>query len=150
MIHYFYRGSIALSELMYDKDRKSPQYDPRFFAKLYALAGKYHIPGMKFGAKLLFGRALRCARGSDTFAPAIQIVYTSVPEADKALKRTAVKTVAEHAIILLAKPDVQAVLREFPDFTFDVLMCIRDGMDASARDEKDDLPFPSKITLFRR
>jgi len=120
MMFYFYHGNIDGYGFIY----------PPLCAKVFALAEKYDIRGMRVVALDVFERAfVRLWRSCPVSVPTIRIVYASVPEEVRGLKDVATKIFVKNSHTLVKKLEVQALLKEVPDFAFDVLLSIHDQVD---------------------
>ncbi|OAL00979.1 hypothetical protein IQ06DRAFT_304687 [Phaeosphaeriaceae sp. SRC1lsM3a] len=90
-------------------------------AKLYEIGDKYQISGLKELSKFKF--ELACAKFWDdqVFAEAANHAFATTPEDDKGLRRIVCKTISEH-MGLLKKKDVAALMTEYNDLAFGLLM----------------------------
>jgi len=128
---FFYHGDIVNNEEGLAKDKAAVhEANLVLYAKIYAIAEKYNVTGMKDVAQDYFTRAMKYGWASEFFAPTIEVVYASVPETVRGLKDVSTKAATEHRRPLLKRPVVQVLLKEVPDFAFDMLMCIRDQEEA--------------------
>ena len=134
MIFFFYHGDIVNNEKEIANDTPAVHETHLvLYAKIYAIAEKYNVASMKDVALDYFEQSMKGGWASAFFAPAIHVVYASVPETVRGLKDISANAAIEHRRILLEIPAVQVLLKEVPDFAFDVLMCIRDQEKAKAK-----------------
>jgi hypothetical protein len=90
-------------------------------AKMYEIADKYHVSGLKALSQFKF--QLACARFWDlgVFAEAAEYAFSSTPEDDVGLRKIVARTISEH-MGLLKKKDVGALLMEFNGLAYELLM----------------------------
>lgn len=81
-------------------------------AKMYEMADKYNVIGLRDLAQEKFQRAATSHWDSDEFARAAHHAFTTTPEQDKGL-RDAVSNIISQHMTLLKKPAVEALLNEF-------------------------------------
>jgi len=91
-------------------------------ARMYALADKYQISGLKALAQRKFQKAALQHWNSEEFAPALRIVYTSTLEEDRGLRDVVISTISRDR--LLEKPEVRTAVKELPELAFGLLMYI--------------------------
>jgi hypothetical protein len=91
-------------------------------ARMYALADKYQISGLKALAQRKFQKAALQHWNSEEFAPALRIVYTSTLEEDRGLRDVVISTISRDR--LLEKPEVRAMVKDLPELAFGLLMYI--------------------------
>lgn len=89
-------------------------------AKMYAIAEKYNIIGLKQLAKERFEPECEYFWNHSEFPIAANIVYDSTPENDKGLRDIVVKTIVSH-MELLQKPEIEAVMTDYSGLLFGVL-----------------------------
>lgn len=100
---------------------KSAQMSPLTeHAKVYALAEKYHIAGLKSLAQTYFEAATFTDWDTADFAAAIHVVYTSTIVEDTGLRGIVISALQKHTS-LVHKPEVEATLREINGLSFDLL-----------------------------
>lgn len=90
-------------------------------AKVYILAEKYLISGLKALALQKFTTSVCDRFDADDFLHAIQEVYTSTLENDKGLRDVIASTLYQHRYLLDQK-EVQAILKDLGAVTFDLVM----------------------------
>ncbi|KAI1436273.1 hypothetical protein GGR50DRAFT_693274 [Xylaria sp. CBS 124048] len=93
-------------------------------AKVYALADKYLIGGLKILALGKFETAARNNWHSKQFMDVLEEAYTSTVESDRGLKDAVVKIFSEH-LDLLDKEKVQEILKNVGTLAYDLLMYLR-------------------------
>jgi hypothetical protein len=101
---------------------RSPKTGLATHARMYALADKYQISGLKALAQRKFQKAALQHWNSEEFAPALHIVFTSTLEEDRGLRDVVISTISRDR--LLEKPEVRAVVKELPELAFGLLMYI--------------------------
>jgi hypothetical protein len=89
-------------------------------AKLYEIADKYDVHGLKELAREKFLRACTQFWSSEVFAPAAHYAFSTTPEKDKGLRDVISNTLSRH-MTLLNKPAVEALLTEFNGLALGVL-----------------------------
>jgi hypothetical protein len=89
-------------------------------AKMYEIADKYEVDGLKELAQEKFAWACGVYWHSKYFAPAAHYAYSTTPDEDKGLREVVSKTLFEH-MELLDKPEVEAVLSEFNNLAVGLL-----------------------------
>jgi hypothetical protein len=77
-----------------------------FHVKVYALADKYDIPGLKALATAKFEKVARAEWNTADFPLSISAIYESTPLNDRGLRDVAVKLAATHSNILLKENEV--------------------------------------------
>lgn len=92
---------------------------------MYALADYYNIPGLKDLAKTKFCQAAQIHWNSPEFGEVIEIIFTSTPSGDRGL-RQAVKEIIQGHLSVMEKPEIESIMRELPDFAYDLLMIMRE------------------------
>ncbi|KAI5862510.1 hypothetical protein GGS23DRAFT_79516 [Durotheca rogersii] len=92
-------------------------------AKIYALAGKYFIGGLKALALQKFEAATQKHWAPGDFLEAAQEVYTSTLDSDRGLRDAIVKTLFEHRD-LLVQENTRGVLKRLDTLTYDLLMYV--------------------------
>ena len=93
-------------------------------AKVYILADKCLIVGLKALALRKFATSVREHIDVDDFAHAMQQVYKFTLETDKGLKDVIISTLYKHRYLLDQK-EVQAVLKDHGAVTYDLVMYMR-------------------------
>jgi hypothetical protein len=119
------RGSISHDEHLETNPLdwpRSPRTGLATHARMYALADKYQISGLKALAQRKFEEAARQHWNSEEFAPALHIVYTSTLEEDRGLRDIVIATISRDR--LLEKPEVRATVKDLPELAFGLLMYI--------------------------
>ncbi len=96
-------------------------------AKVYALAAKYLISGLKALALRKFEAATQNNWARDDFLDAVQEVYTSTLASDRGLRDAVVKTLYEHRDLLLQE-STQGVLKRLDTLTYDLLMYVNQNV----------------------
>jgi hypothetical protein len=89
-------------------------------AKLYEIADKYDVSGLKELAREKFLRACTQFWSSELFAPAAHYAFSTTPEKDKGLRDVISNIISQH-MTLLNKPAVEALLTEFNGLALGVL-----------------------------
>jgi hypothetical protein len=89
-------------------------------AKLYEIADKYDVHGLKELAREKFLRACTQFWSSELFAPAAHYAFSTTPEKDKGLRDVISNIISQH-MTLLNKPAVEALLTEFNGLALGVL-----------------------------
>ncbi|KAH4862491.1 hypothetical protein HBH75_015400 [Parastagonospora nodorum] len=97
--------------------------DLNIHAKIYALADKYFVKGLKALACEKFEECLKASFAARSFYEAIDIVFTTTPDTDTGLRDLAAKRVSEEKqkYCLDANPDLRKALKEIPDLAYMVL-----------------------------
>jgi hypothetical protein len=90
-------------------------------AKMYELADKYDVVGLKDLVKEKFGRACQNFWDDPIFANAAHHAFSTTPDHDKSLRDIVSKTVAGHMKALVKKPEIEALLTEFNGLAYGLL-----------------------------
>ncbi|KNG50713.1 hypothetical protein DDE82_003395 [Stemphylium lycopersici] len=90
-------------------------------AKMYEIADKYNVTGLKELVKEKFNRACQNFWDDANFAIAAHHAFSTTPETDKGLRDVVSKTIAEHMEALVKKPEVETLLTEFNGLAFRLL-----------------------------
>ncbi|KAF2737119.1 hypothetical protein EJ04DRAFT_129332 [Polyplosphaeria fusca] len=89
-------------------------------ARLYELADKYQIQGLKPLIEGRFKAACQLYWKSEQFPIASDIVYATTPEEDKGLRKIVVDTIAQH-MELLKKPEMEPLMVTYNGLAFGLL-----------------------------
>tara|TARA_R110002003_G_scaffold124_13_gene11302 strand:+ start:1997 stop:2401 length:405 start_codon:yes stop_codon:yes gene_type:complete len=89
-------------------------------AKMYEIGDKYDVQGLQQLAREKFLRACVEYWNDDNFAPAAHLAFTTTPESDDGL-RTIISNIISQHMVLLNKPEVEALLNEFNGLAVDLL-----------------------------
>lgn len=87
--------------------------------RVYALAEKYGIPGLKNLAKHKFERQMACYYDSPEFADAVEEVYSSTIDNDRGLRDVVLQAFRSHPQ-LASTQDVFAVIKRTPALAFEL------------------------------
>lgn len=82
-------------------------------AKMYEIADKYDVAGLKDLVTENFRNACKNFWSSPTFAIAAYYAFSTTPDSDKGLRDIVVKTIADHMAELVKKPEIENLLTEF-------------------------------------
>lgn len=115
-----------------------PTSNPLTHARMYAIADFYETSGLKQLSENKFRQAVSRHWNSPEFAQAIHVVYTTTLAEDRSLRQIVKDALLGH-MSLMYKPEIESIMREVPDLSFDMLkgLCLRDGA------RNDFLPPPS-------
>jgi hypothetical protein len=87
---------------------------------MYEIGDRYYVSGLKKLSKEKFQQAC-CRHWDDTkFAEAANHVFSTTPENDKGLREVVCKTISQH-MVLLKKPEIEALMTEFNGLVFGLL-----------------------------
>jgi hypothetical protein len=89
--------------------------------KLYSIADKYDVPGLKYLVKEKFSRACVAFGQKEDFIAAAQHAFTTTPDDDDGLRQIVRNTLAVNKKIL-KRSDVQAFLEARPVLMYHVLL----------------------------
>jgi hypothetical protein len=97
--------------------------DLNIHAKIYALAEKYFVKGLKAQSYEKFEKCWKDSFAGKSFYEAVNIVFTTTPDTDTGLRDLAAKCVSDEKrkYFLDANLDLRKVLKEIPDLAFMVL-----------------------------
>jgi hypothetical protein len=98
-------------------------------ARVYAIADKYGIPGLKDLSRKKFRDCLVGDWDNDSFSNVIRFVYKSTPEQDRGLRKEVVAVAKRHIHKLRDRVEFKTTQREVPDFTLDLLDSIIDDLE---------------------
>ena len=90
-------------------------------AKVFAMAVKYQVNGLRDLATLKFKQSAMTDWDHDNFAYAIPIVYKSTPEDIPQLREIVADTIHEHFDVLKDKATIEAVVCNIPHLAYDLL-----------------------------
>jgi len=88
-------------------------------ARVYTLADKYGIPGLKSLAKHKFERQMACYYDSPEFADAVEEVYTTTIDTDRGLRNVVLQAFRSHPRLANTQ-DVFEVIKRTPTLAFDL------------------------------
>jgi hypothetical protein len=88
-------------------------------AKVFAIAVKYQVDGLRHLAALKFRNEMRRSRAynHDNFAEAVAIIFRSTPEDVTQLRDVVEELLDTHFEELQHKPDVEVVVTSFPQLS---------------------------------
>lgn len=95
-------------------------------AKMYAIAEKYEVHGLKELAKHKFEMDCRQSWEHPDFADAIREVYENTVDSDRGLRAIVIQTFREHPQVAVRK-DVAAAIKDTPALAFE-LYKVSNGM----------------------
>jgi len=90
-------------------------------AKMYEIADKYDVLGLKDLAKEKFKLACAASWNDDAFSIAAHHAFSTTMEDDKGLRDIVSGTISDH-MELIRKPEVQALMTEFNGLSLGILM----------------------------
>ena len=97
---------------------------PLLHAKIYEIAEKYEVKGLKDLAREKFKRSCEQFWDNDVFAVAAHHVFSTTPDSDKGLRDLVSLTISKH-MCLMDKPEIEALLTEFNGLAFGLLKLTR-------------------------
>lgn len=105
-------------------DETPPDREPNFVlhTKVYALADKYLIDGLKAVALEKFREDAKTSWSTEQFLQAAEVAYTSTQDREVGMKHFIVSIICRHKHWLLERDSVKQCLRNTPDLAYDVLM----------------------------
>jgi hypothetical protein len=127
MIHYFYYFdyNLQVKHKSGHSDKSETDGDVlTTHAKVYALAEKYLIRGLKAVALRKFKAAAAVCSDVDDFLQATLEVYTSTIEDERGLRDVVVETLFKNSE-WLDKEKVRAVIKELGALTYDLVIYMR-------------------------
>jgi len=101
---------------------------------MYAVADFYSVSGLKELANKKFRDTVQEHWDSNVFIKAVEVVYTTTPPKDRGLRQV-VSYVLRNHIELLDKPEIDAIIKEVPDLSYDILRGIRGIQEDEDKDE---------------
>jgi len=90
-------------------------------AKMYEIADKYDVPGLKDLVVEKFSRACRQGWDCAKFPIAARYVFSTTPDEDKGLRKVVSSTIASHMKELVKKPEIESLLKEFSSLSYELL-----------------------------
>lgn len=90
-------------------------------AKMYEIADKYDVYGLKSLVIEKFRRACQAFWNTTSFTAAAHHAYTTTPEHDKGLRDIVSKTIAKHMVELVRNPEIEALLTELNRIAYSLL-----------------------------
>jgi hypothetical protein len=124
MIEYFYHLGYDLSRDADGSSSSTTSNDQAPIvtdAKMFAVAVKYHVDGLRLCARVGFQNALATAWNSDAFPEAVNIVCTSTPEDATELREIVLDTIHDHFPTLKKKPAIEEAICDIPRLTYAML-----------------------------
>jgi hypothetical protein len=104
-----------------DSTTSNPRAEMLTHAKMFAIAVKYQIDGLRDFAAKSFRYAVHVYWDSDEFLKAVTIVLDSTPEEVLELRHTVFDTIYDHYRDLKHKDEVKDAFRDHPLFAQDLL-----------------------------
>ena len=92
-----------------------------FHAKMYSLADKYNIRGMKTFAKDHFQIRAKGSCRVEEFPTAIRTVYKTTVDEDRGLRDVVVDVISMN-VDLLDRPEIKEVVKDTANLAFELLM----------------------------
>jgi hypothetical protein len=89
-------------------------------AQLYELADKYSVVGLKALCQEKFKHACLHFWNDENFSVAANYVFSTTPDHDKGLRDIVSTTISDH-MVLLKKPEIEALMTEFNGLAFGLL-----------------------------
>lgn len=108
-----------LSEEDEDCELEADESHLLLHTRVYALAEKFDIPGLKDLAKSKFEMAMACYYDSPDFAEAIEEVYCSTIDSDRGLRDIVLQAFRSHPQ-LASTQDVFSVIKHTPTLAFEL------------------------------
>ncbi|KAF1848767.1 uncharacterized protein K460DRAFT_384787 [Cucurbitaria berberidis CBS 394.84] len=108
-------------------DIQGPASQLLVHAEMYEIADKYDIVGLKDLVVEKFNRACQNFWDDPTFAIAAHHAFSTTPDHDKGLRDIVSKTISDHMVALVQKPEVEALLTEFNGLAFGLLKMKTEG-----------------------
>ncbi|PVI05415.1 hypothetical protein DM02DRAFT_498558, partial [Periconia macrospinosa] len=121
MIQYLYDWVIANSFYFLQGISTTDLTAPIIHAKVYAIAEKYHIQGLKFVAIENFRLATLDVIVNKEFCNAIDVVYTTTPDSDRGLRDLVVKRIRNIVERIGFPEEVESLCKEIPELAVDVM-----------------------------
>lgn len=90
-------------------------------AKMYEIADKYDVKGLKDLAKAKYDETCAGYWKEPAFVSSAYHVFSTTPDNDKGLRDVVAKTIAKHMKDLVKKPEIEALLTEFNGLAFGLL-----------------------------
>ena len=112
----------------------TPRTNPLTHAQMYTVADFYSVSGLKKLANKKFRDTVQEHWDSNDFAKAVEVVYTTTPPKDRGLRQVVSYVLRNHTE-LLDKPEINAIIKEVPDLSYDVLRGIRGIQEDEDEDE---------------
>ncbi|KAI4664486.1 uncharacterized protein J4E88_010738 [Alternaria novae-zelandiae] len=106
------------------KRRNLRMIQPLLHTKIYEIADKYEVKGLKDLAREKFKRSCEQFWDNDVFAVAAHHVFSTTPDSDKGLRDLVSLTISKH-MCLMDKPEIEALLTEFNGLAFGLLKLTR-------------------------
>lgn len=128
MLHFMYRFDYDASGN--DQGRASPTV---FNVRVYSIADKYDVPGLKSYAKRKFEKAVETCWDMDDFPHAITEIYSSTPAPDRGLRDLVIEVACKHIDALLEKQVFQDVLEEAVGFAAGVTQAMAKEADSALK-----------------
>jgi hypothetical protein len=97
--------------------------DLTIHAKVYSMAEKYFVKGLKETSRERFEDCMRNFFAGSTFYEAVEVVFTTTPDTDTGLRDLVAKRISEEKTkyTMEASSDMNQALREIPELAFWVM-----------------------------
>lgn len=127
MVHYLYHFNYDPGMDGHETDVENPAEGPLYtHARVYALAEKYLIHGLKAVALRQFKTATASSVDITDFLQAMEEVYMSTVEDDRGLRDVVVEAICKHPD-WLDKEEVRDVLGKLGSLTYDMVIYMREN-----------------------
>jgi hypothetical protein len=105
-------------------DEKPPVKEPNLVlhTKVYTLADKHLIDGLKTVALEKFREDVKTVWSMEQFLKATEVAYTSTQDRTVSMRHVIVSTICDNEHWLLSRDSVKQCLRDTPDLAYAVLM----------------------------
>lgn len=119
MIEYFYHFDYLRTAASPSSANGKPSLTKH--AKVFAMAIKYQVDGLRALAVKKFQQAVSNEWNSDDFAQVVHVVYTSTPEHAQELRTIAADTIHDHFSDLKDKEELEVVISGLGDLSYSLL-----------------------------
>ena len=133
MIEYFYHFD-------YLPNTSARAFDQQFLikhAKVFAMAIKYQVDGLRALAVKKFKEAASTEWNSDEFAQVVHAVYTSTPDHVQELRGITADTIHDHFSDLKDKEDLEVVISGLGDLSYSLLRRTSSGFRCTKKHGRD-------------
>jgi len=104
MFDFLYLHTYDAASILEDGDESCAGFELVLHAKIYALGGKYDIPSLKTAALDHFEAGGKSHWRDHVFFEAIRVVFTTIPDSDSDLRKTATGIILGHNTFLARQP----------------------------------------------
>lgn len=135
MVHYLYHLDYSATSASDPARSSTPEADSKchdsdlvMHARVFAVAARYEVTGLRKLAADKFTNAVNASPDHEDFAEAARVVYSTTPKYVRTLRNIVVSKMNRHDDALLNIDHVMEVVKDDSELMFD-LLCVSRGLD---------------------